>query len=230
MIELADVYDDLLQDLDAIESYRKFIKQHLDQGEILELACGTGDLIQCLKSEYQIEGLDIDEKMLNKAREKNPGFKFYHQSMLKLENTLKYDAIILFGDSLNYLLEETEIKQLFQQVLQHLKPKGLFLFDMHSEQRLIEFKEEYIEEGLIQSIPYQWTIMSLEDSMVHHHFAFYSKDSQFDEKTVIQRVYPCAMIKKLLNENGYEFEVYSDFNYQVRLDCEKYFFVARRGK
>ncbi|MEI7668080.1 MAG: class I SAM-dependent methyltransferase, partial [Erysipelotrichaceae bacterium] len=187
MIELADVYDDLLQDLDAIDKYRKFIQRFINKGDFLELACGTGDLIKVLKLDYQIEGLDIDSNMLKKAMIKNPECRFYHQSMLNLDNTKQYDAIILFGDSINYLLEEKDLDYLFKQVKQHLNPSGIFMFDMHSEKRLIEFKEEYIEEGIIQSMPYQWSILSLDDSLIHHHFTFYLDNSKYDEKSVTQR-------------------------------------------
>jgi len=55
------------------------IHQHLrsDGNRLLDVACGTGRHIEHLKADFQVEGLDISEGLLELARERNPGVLFH---------------------------------------------------------------------------------------------------------------------------------------------------------
>ena len=52
--------------------------------------------------------------------------------MSELEGFGEFDLIGIFCDSLNYLQTEKEILQTFDRVYAHLNQGGLFLFDVHS--------------------------------------------------------------------------------------------------
>ena len=131
-----------------------------------------------------------------------------------------------FCDSINYLQTLDEIKNMFISSYNALNENGKLLFDMHTEYRLEEFSEEFLEEGFIDNIPYQWSIIS-EDDLIYHHFAFYTKDVILEEYHV-QKVYDLDIILNLLKEIGYKYKVYTDFNIEGKYEGEKYFIVGEK--
>ena len=70
---LAGIYDMCLYDVDYEEWYR-YIKGLLDEcgvsGDVIETACGTGNLTQYLARDYDVIAVDRSEEMLSQAREK----------------------------------------------------------------------------------------------------------------------------------------------------------------
>ena len=71
----AFIYDDLMNDVDY-DGWVKYIEdiikdENLKVQNILELACGTGNMtIPLTKKNYDIAAIDISEEMLSVAREK----------------------------------------------------------------------------------------------------------------------------------------------------------------
>ena len=105
-------------------------------------------------------------------------------------------------------------------IFKHLNDNGRLIFDMHHINRLKEFVEEYIEEGYLEDMPYQWTINADNDSL-HEHFTFYSKDGMMKEDHFQHVFKPETVINKL---NRY-FDVHyiEDF-----VPDEKVLFVNRK--
>ena len=73
--DFAFVYDELMNEVDYdgwVDYIENIIKKEETQVKnILELACGTGNLtIPLTKKNYDIAGIDISEEMLSVAREK----------------------------------------------------------------------------------------------------------------------------------------------------------------
>ncbi|MBR5291238.1 MAG: class I SAM-dependent methyltransferase [Erysipelotrichaceae bacterium] len=106
-----------------------------------------------------------------------------------------------------------------------LNEKGVLIFDMHTPDRLEEFSEEFIEEGLIDDVPYQWTIMT-HDDQIHHHFAFW-KDGLMLQEFHVQRVFNLNDILSMLHAEGFETEVLVDFDQDQNSPGEKYFVIAK---
>ena len=73
--DFAFVYDELMNEVDY-NGWVKYIEDIIDSEgvkvkNILELACGTGNLtIPLTKKNYDIAGIDISDEMLSVAREK----------------------------------------------------------------------------------------------------------------------------------------------------------------
>ena len=73
--DFAFVYDELMDDVDY-EGWIDYIEQIIEKENakvknILELACGTGNItIPLAKKNYDIAGIDISDEMLNVARSK----------------------------------------------------------------------------------------------------------------------------------------------------------------
>lgn len=228
-ISLADVFDALVEDESVSIRYADLVRNYVKAGKLLDLACGTGTISQQLKTEFEITGLDIDEGMLNQFVKRNPGSKTILGSMTDLSRLDRYEAIILFGDSLNYLLDLNDVKKTLYEAVSHLSEHGIFLLDMHTDQRYDEFKEEYLEEGVVLDHPFQWTILSLPDRLINHHFAFYDQQGHAQTISFDQRVYALDEITEILDELPVVYDVYSDFEPGIHPEAEKYLIAVRRS-
>ena len=102
---------------------------------VLDLGCGTGTLTELLcQKGYDMIGVDNSPQMLEIAMEKREesgsGILYLLQDMRELYSTV--GTVLSVCDSLNYLLEEKELLQVFRLVDNYLYPGGLFLFDFNT--------------------------------------------------------------------------------------------------
>jgi predicted TPR repeat methyltransferase len=105
---------------------------------VLELACGTGEIMRLLSEDYDVSGLELSSGMLKIAKEKLPYANFYKQSMAGFDLPYTYDVILCVFDSINHLLRFSEWKKLFKSAQRHLSEGGIFIFDMNTEEKLEE--------------------------------------------------------------------------------------------
>lgn len=142
--QFAEVYDRLMEDVpydkwfDYIESI--FEKEGLKAKNILEMACGSGNLTQYFcKKRYDVTAFDLSEDMLLLAREKIgrcPNLKLSHQNMIDFKYREKFDAIIAVCDSINYIVDEEDLFKTFLNVYEHLEDGGIFVFDINTPYKL----------------------------------------------------------------------------------------------
>lgn len=228
--DLADYYDALVKDEEATLRWADLTQRVLgpNRTSILELACGSAEIsCELARRGYSLLATDLSEDMLNKAKDKMNCdlLRFKPMNMIEFELNEQFDAVCCYCDSINYLSSLKEVKSMFRSVKKHLKEGGILIFDMHTPDRLQEFNEEFIEEGLIDDVPYQWTIFS-NDQQIHHHFAFW-KDGQVMQEFHVQHVFALKDVLNLLHEEGFETEVFVDFDLPVEAEGEKYFVIGR---
>ena len=225
---LARYYDALVGDAQATESWCKFIEKHVPGKELLELACGSGEItIALAKRGYRIDASDLSEAMIHEAmrKEKND-IHFFVMDMNAFTVEKQYDGILCLCDSINYLIEENQIQALFKRVYEHLRKDGVWLFDTHSLDRLEEFQDEFYEEGIVEGKQYAWSILA-DDPYLYHNFIFYDEDAHAQMEQHVQRVYDPKFLNCYLKPY-FEVEIYTDFMLQGIQSGEKYFYVCRR--
>lgn len=140
--DFAKLYDVFMDNVDYEKWGRYLITQleeyGINNGIVLDLGCGTGTMTEYLaKAGYDMIGVDNSEEMLTEAIEKREesGYDILYllQEMQEFELYGTVRAVISVCDSLNYLLCEDELLQVFCLVNNYLDPGGIFIFDMNTE-------------------------------------------------------------------------------------------------
>jgi len=87
------------------------------------------------KSGYDMIGVDNSEEMLQIARDagtQGDGILYLLQDMREFELYGTVRAVVSVCDSINYILEEEELLEVFRLVNNYLDPGGIFIFDMNT--------------------------------------------------------------------------------------------------
>lgn len=136
-------YDLLYRDKDYAGE-AQFLQQRFQEfgagtQSILELGCGTGQLAALLAGAgYRVHGVDLSEEMLKRAatrRDQLPpdtagklSFSPANVQSVRLEQT--FDAVISIFHVVSYQTTEAALRGTFESVKAHLKPGGVFIFDV----------------------------------------------------------------------------------------------------
>ena len=235
----ASVYDMFMEDV-PYEKWRDFLagvlkKEGIDSGIICELGCGTGRMTRLLSElGYDMIGIDASQEMLSIAKaEESEGILYLAQDMREFELYGTVRAVISICDSMNYLLEESQLLAVFRLVNNYLDPGGIFVFDLNTEykfrtqlgqQTFSEHREEgsliwdnyYDEEEKVNE--YALTLFIREEQGLYRKY----------EETHYERCYSLDEITRLLECAGMEFVCACDgTDYgQVREDSERMYIMA----
>ena len=116
---------------------RKLISRHHQSARtVLELACGTGSILEHLEADFDVTGLDVSAPMLEVAAMKLSGVRLIQADMTQFELGEQFDVVLCVYDSINHLLEYREWEAVFDRAHEHLDRGGIFLFDINTERRL----------------------------------------------------------------------------------------------
>lgn len=240
--DFAQIYDKLMYDFDYDLVYKTinniYKDKSLDINNILELACGTGTLTKKLSNQYNIDALDISEDMLAIAQNKiglNKNVKLFRQDMKSLNMGKKYDSVLCICDSLNYILEEKDIKEIFKKVYNHLEEDGIFIFDLNMEKKFLDMEEIYIDET--KDVFYVWENYFDKDTKTNTYGVnfFISKDDEnkkyervYEEH--VEKAYNIDFIKESLEEAGFKsIEFFDDYDL-FKYSKETYRIVVIAGR
>lgn len=240
----AEVYD-MFMDNVPYEEWSRYLTEllkeyRIEEGVVCELGCGTGKMTRLLADAgYDMIGVDMSEDMLAIASMENPQQILYLcQDMRELELYGTVAAVVSVCDSMNYLLEEDDLLEVFQRVNEYLEPGGVFLFDLNTiykyetllgETTICENRPEgsFIWENYYdaeeQINEYDLTLFIQEKENLYRKF----------EETHYQRGYSMEKIRTLLEEAGMEFVTAYDActKNPPREDSERIYIVAReKGK
>ncbi|HEY6341280.1 MAG TPA: class I SAM-dependent methyltransferase [Bryobacteraceae bacterium] len=127
------LYDALLQATAHVAYYVDLARQ--TSGDVLELACGTGQLtVPIASAGLPIVGLDLSSPMLNAAKERaataNVSVEYLLGDMRNFDLDRKFGLVFIARNSLLHLHSTEDILATFAMVRRHLAPGGIFAFDI----------------------------------------------------------------------------------------------------
>ncbi|PLR78089.1 SAM-dependent methyltransferase [Bacillus sp. V3-13] len=243
--KFAYLYDELMKDV----PYDKWVdllkekteKYAVDGKQLLDLACGTGQLsIRLAKAGFSVSGVDLSADMLAvaeaKAAENRLAIGFYQQNMTEVTGFNEVDVAGIFCDSLNYLETEQDVKDTFRSVHSQLKKGGLFLFDVHSVYKVTQI---FINQTFAvdeEKISYIWNCFPGGfPNSVEHDLTFFVLDERsgkYDrfQEYHKQRTFLISEYERWLQEAGFDvLEILADFEDEEPNDhSERIFFMARK--
>jgi len=198
------------------ENIIKILKEHgIEDGLVLELGCGTGQMTRLLSDAgYDMIGVDMSEDMLSVAMAENDEGKilYLNQDMREFELYGTVRAIVSVCDSMNYIIEDSDMIKVLKLVNNYLDPKGIFVFDINTVYKY----EELLGEKTIcenrEDGSFIWeNYYDPEEKINEYDLTIYSRLDEdedlyerFDE-VHYQRCYMLAELKDLIEEAGMDF-------------------------
>lgn len=241
----AQVYDLFMNDV-PYEEWSRYLTELLQEygiheGLVLELGCGTGSMTELLaKSGYDMIGVDNSEDMLEIAMDKRvaSGYDILYllQDMRGFELYGTVKAVVSICDSLNYILKEEELLQVFKLVNNYLDPGGYFIFDLNTIYKYEQIGDSTIAENR-EEASFIWDNYYDEESCVNEYElaifipeggrGLYRKYEEVHE----QRGYRLDVIVKLLELSGMKFiTAYDAFTHsEVKEDSERIYVIAQES-
>ncbi len=246
---ISQVYDKLNKEIDYAswadffeKCFERFLKEKPQL--VLDLACGTGRMTREMsKRGYDMIGIDRSVDMLGEAYSAgSEGILYLMQDMRELELYGTVGATLCCLDSLNYLLDEKDLRKVFSLVHNYSDPDGLFLFDMNSQYK---FENIYADNAYVLEDTADWggdiycgwqNFYDKETGICDFYLSVFTEDEdgayiRADEQQK-ERCYTLDEIKAALCESGFElYGVYSGFDFEdINGKTERWYFVAGAKK
>jgi ubiquinone/menaquinone biosynthesis C-methylase UbiE len=129
-----------------------FIKPIKPYTHILILGGGTGACLECLEPHHQVTFLDLSDKMIERAKQRNTLAKvnFIKDDFLKWENDIHFDAVVcpFFLDSFS----NPEVETVIRKIKTMLAP--------HSELIVVDFQQGTWSQNAVMKLMHLFFKMS----------------------------------------------------------------------
>lgn len=242
----AYVYDQFMDNI-PYEEWCEYIVQLFHQyqipsGNLVELGCGTATLSLLMAEHgYNITGVDNSTDMLAIASEKlspNSNIQLQLQDMSDLFLNSCYDGFYCVCDSLNYLLNEEDIRNTFLGVKSYLKKDGIFIFDL----KTLHFYQNVLGDQVFcdhqENCSYTWENNFFEEDNVNQYditlFVKQEGSELYEKFNEVhhQRGYHLEEIIDLLSQAGLEYvTAYDAFTANPpKEDSERIYIIAKNGE
>ena len=249
----AAVYDTFMDNI-PYEEWKSYLKELLKEygvqdGLVLDLGCGTGTMTELLAADgYDMIGVDNSEEMLEIAREKQ--IKSGHEILYLLQDMREFElygtvgAVFSICDSLNYITEPEELKQVFRWVNNYLDPGGIFIFDFNTEYKYREVLGDQTIAESREDCSFIWDNYYYEEERINEYELnlFIREDAESEtegdlyrrfRETHFQRAYTLEEIARIVEESGLQFvTAYEAFTKEPpSKNSERIYVIAReQGK
>ena len=223
----ASVYDTFMDNV-PYDEWGEYINGLLREygikdGIVLDLGCGTGTMTEILAAYgYDMIGVDNSMDMLELAMEKrmDSGHDILYllQDMREFELYGTVRAVVSVCDTVNYIIETEELREVFRLVNNYLDPEGIFLFDFNTEYKYREVMGDCTIAEDRGECSFIWDNTYYEDEKINeYNLTLFIQEKGKEEsvpkgelyrkfrETHYQRGYTLKEMKVLLEEAGLRF-------------------------
>lgn len=182
---------------------------HPEAKSMLEIACGTGNILNHFKNKYKIYGLDLSNEMLKVAKQKISTGVFYNKDMIDFKLKDKFDIILCIFDSINHVINYKNWLKIFKNVKNHLNDKGIFIFDINTIEKLNKIANfSYLVKEFSNNIMIM-KIKSIGQNLTNWSVKFFEKVSKNNYKLYEENIKEISFRKHIILKdlNNYFSEV-----------------------
>ena len=190
-----------------------------EQNLVVELGCGTGSFTEEMALlGYDMIGVDNSADMLGIARNKleKSGHEilYLEQDMSELDLFCTAGTIVSVCDSINYLIEDEQVRRTFLKVNNYLYPGGLFVFDFNT---LHKYRDEIGDMTIAENREdesFIWeNYFDTETAVNECDLTFFIRQQddagrdifERTRETHLQRGYTLEEMKRFIDESGMRF-------------------------
>ena len=182
---------------------------------ILDVGCGTGLHMHYLEEKnYQVEGLDLNEGMLEVAKTRVKGL-LYQGNLLDFQPKKKYDAIISMFAVFNHLNNEQELEKAILHWYKYLNENGILIIDLHNGRKSGE-KETTIDN--CKRIM-KWTFDNT--TFKENTEITYVIDGKIYQGTHEFQIYKQKQIEEILKKYNLKYQLYENYSLEKATDDSK---------
>lgn len=243
----ARVYDDFMDNI-PYDDWAGYVisllkEKGIEEGLLLDLGCGTGNITQRLaKSGYDMIGVDYSAEMLEIAQEKDieeeSQILYLLQDMREFELYGTVRAVISICDSMNYIIEYEDLTEVFRLVNNYLDPEGYFIFDMNT---LYKYETILADNTIAEdreTMSFIWDNYFYEEERINEYnlnLFLQEEDGRYRKftETHYQKAYTIDEVKQAITDGGMEcIAIYDAFTREApREDSQRVYVIAReKGK
>ena len=115
---------------------------------LLDLGCGTGKHLALFREAgFDVKGIDLSEKMIRLAKERNPSIPFETGDARTIRLVNRFDVVTSLFHVASYQNTEEDLSSLFRSACFHLYKGGVFIFDVwHAPAVLSDGPQKRIKE------------------------------------------------------------------------------------
>ena len=244
----AAVYDTFMDNVPYAEwgeyLYGLLNEYGIASGMILDLGCGTGAMTEYLAGRgYDMIGVDNSEEMLEIALEKK--LKSGHDILYLCQDMREFElygtvrAIVSICDSVNYITEPEELRQVFHWVNNYLDLDGVFIFDFNTEYKYREILGERTIAESREECSFIWDNYYYEEEKINEYeLSIFVREEELSksgqdiyrryQETHFQRGYTLEEVKVLLDAAGMQlFAAYDAFTKEApTAESERIYIIA----
>lgn len=182
---------------------------------ILDVGCGTGLHMHYLEEKnYQVEGLDLNEGMLEVAKTRVKG-PLYQGNLLDFQPKKKYDAIISMFAVFNHLANEQELEEALLHWYEYLNTNGVLIIDLHNGRKSGE-KETTIDNcKRIMKWTFDNTTFKEKTEIT------YMIDDKIYQDTHEFQIYKLSQLESILKKHNFKYQLYENYSFTKASDNSK---------
>ncbi len=232
---------ELTEEYDTTEDSEQALDE--EKNLIVELGCGTGSFTQVLyKLGYDRMGIDLSPDMLNLARMKSAeagyNIMYLEQDMRELDLYCTAGTIVSVCDSINYVLEDSEVIDTFKLVNNFLYPGGVFIFDFNTLHKYRDVIGDTTIAENREDCSFIWDNYYHEEEHVNEYdLTIFARCDEKDEvfrrsvETHFQRGYTLEEMRQFVEKAGLSFIEAIDADTHKRPDdnSERIYIIAREN-